>query len=81
MSEDKDNNPDKQELSSYDIKDKQEREISKVQQRVRQNKIRKILSPLGKLHNVIVHIRASPQRTAEVFEEAQIKILLNNHTR
>jgi hypothetical protein len=36
---------------------------------------------MGKVHNIVVHIRSSPQRTAEFKKEAGRSIPLNNRTR
>jgi hypothetical protein len=47
----------------------------------RNRRIRSILGPLGKLHNIIVHIRRSPQRTAEFTAQAGRRIPLDNRTR
>ena len=43
--------------------------------------MRSILGPLGKLHNIVVHIRSSPQRTAEFKAQAGRRIPLDNRTR
>jgi hypothetical protein len=41
----------------------------------------RLLGPLGKLHNIIVHIRGSPSRTAEFLHLASRMIPFDNHTR
>jgi hypothetical protein len=47
----------------------------------RGSKIRTILGPLGKLHNIVVHIRSSPIRMAEFTAQAKRRIALDNRTR
>ncbi len=71
------------ELDSYDLADDQGKGLDEPQQEQRRSKIREMLGPLGKLHNVVVHIRASPHRTTEFVEtlKAKVRIPLDNRTR
>ena len=43
--------------------------------------MRNLLGLLGKLHNIIIHIRSSPQRTKEFSDQAGRRIPLDNRTR
>jgi len=47
----------------------------------RQNKIRVQMGAMGKLHNLVVHIRASSGRTTEFVKCAGRRIPLDNRTR
>ncbi len=69
---------DDSQLQSYD--DTQHRKATDEETQKRQKSFRK-LGPLGKIHNISVHIRASPQRTQD-FKDIADKILpLDNATR
>ena len=72
------NEKDQKSLASYDEEDQQENEVNK-QERART--MRDLLGSLGKLHNIIVHIRSSPQRTKEFSDKAGRRIPLDNRTR
>jgi len=66
-------------LDSYDRQEELEGDIEQLDSRG--SKIRTILGPLGKLHNIVVHIRSSPLRTAEFMAQAKRRIPLDNRTR
>jgi hypothetical protein len=69
------------ELETYDDQEELDKEIEEQSRAERKSKIRTILGPLGKLHNIVVHIRSSPQRTAAFEKEAGRRIPLDNRTR
>lgn len=69
---------DEDELSSYE--DSKDEKIDDSETSRRRKKFR-LLGPLGRLHNVVVHIRASPQRTLQFKEEAGRMVPLDNSTR
>jgi len=66
-----------QELESYD---EQEQTGQLSNDKVKRVQFR-LLGPLGKAHNIVVHIRASPSRTAEWKELAGRMIPIDNRTR
>ena len=68
-------------MAMYDQEDQNNDEPDEVQQKERASSIRTKMGVLGKVHNIVVHIRASPQRTAEFTKEAGRTIPLNNRTR
>jgi hypothetical protein len=74
-----------QDMASYDQDDQIEEELEEDEQvekaRERGKKMREKLGALGKLHNIIVHIRASPQRTKSFETQAGRRIPLENCTR
>jgi hypothetical protein len=74
---------DLKELDSYDLAEEQCKQLDEPKQEERRSKIRDMLGPLGKLHNIVVHIRASPHRTTEFVEtlNAKVRIPLDNRTR
>ena len=66
-----------EEFQSYD--ELEERgELSNKEEIKRQFRL---LGPLGKLHNIIVHIRSSPNRIKEFLTSASNMIPLDNRTR
>jgi len=69
---------DDSQLQSYD--DTQHRMATDEEIQKRQKGFRK-LGPLGKLHNISVHIRASPQRTQDFKDLANKMLPLDNATR
>ena len=66
-----------EELESYDREEEQGLDLGK--ETTRQSF--RILGPLGKLHNIVVHIRGSAGRTSEFVSMAKRKIPLDNRTR
>jgi hypothetical protein len=68
-------------LASYETEEEQEGEDTEKKKKERGQKIRTYLGSLGKLHNIVVHIRSSPGRTAEFVENAKRRIPLDNRTR
>jgi hypothetical protein len=71
------------ELDSYDYEEERGNQLDDSQQEQKKNKIRAILGPLGKLHNIVVHIRSSPNRTKQFVDtlNAKVRIPLDNRTR
>jgi len=65
------------ELESYN---EQERDKELIDNKARRAKFR-LLGPLGQGHNIVVHIRGSPSRTAEFKELAGRMIPMDNRTR
>ena len=66
-----------EELESYD---EQEQSREPTNEEARKIKFR-LLGPLGQGHNIVVHIRGSPSRTAEFKELAGRMIPMDNRTR
>jgi hypothetical protein len=66
-----------EELESYDEQDQSKESID---EEARRTKFR-LLGPLGQGHNIVVHIRGSPGRTAEFRELAGRMIPMDNRTR
>ncbi len=64
-------------LQSYDRNEAAGREINIEAQRVRF----RLLGPLGKLHNIVVHIRGSALRTKEWIDLAKRMLPLDNRIR
>jgi hypothetical protein len=65
-----------EELESYDeLEERDLRDIEEVKQKFR------LLGPLGQLHNIIVDIRSSTNRTAEFLALATRMVPLDNRTR
>jgi hypothetical protein len=80
------NEKDFEELELYDQQDElgaSSSEKGEGERATRGDKIRALLGPLGKLHNIVVHIRGSPQRTREFTDilMARRRIPLDNRTR
>ena len=75
------NSEEEQELGSYDKQDKAEELIESSELRRRGDNIRKKMGVLGKLHNIVVHIRASPLRTQQFIDIADKMVPLDNRTR
>lgn len=76
-----------EELTAYDQEDMQveaeedsDRATQEQKKKARQDKIRQ-MGPIGKLHNIVVYIRSSGNRTAEFTQEAERRIPLDNRTR
>ena len=72
---------DEQEMVLYDQEDLLVEEPEEKKQKERANSIRTRMGVMGKVHNIVVHIRSSPQRTAEFKRDAQRTIPLDNRTR
>ena len=64
-----------------DDDDTQPEELSDKERKERELKFRTVYGVLGKLHNVVVHIRASPGRTKQFEQRAGRRIPLDNRTR
>jgi hypothetical protein len=63
-----------EELESYDEEEQQEEYINKEAIRVRF----RLLGPLGKGHNIVVHIHGSPNRTAQFVQLAGRLVPMDN---
>jgi hypothetical protein len=74
-----------QTLESYEegyLQEEEETEQSyKQQELAEEEQMRSILGPLGKLHNIVVYIRSSPQRLQDFISQAGRRIPLDNRTR
>lgn len=78
-----------EELEAYDREETERSEINveaEQQQHVRQRaqqqqRVRQQMSSLGKLHNIVVHIRSSASRTKQFVKESGGRIPLDNRTR
>lgn len=70
-------------LTAYERPREEEEEEDEYTARIQAQEIdiREELGPLGKLHNIVVYIRSSPQRTAEFVSLAERRIPLDNRTR
>lgn len=66
-----------EELESYDEEEWQEEYTDKEAIRVKF----RLLGPLGKAHNIVVHIRGSPSRTAQFVQLAGRLVPMDNRTR
>jgi hypothetical protein len=66
-----------EELELYDSQDKKGEEGDEEERKVKF----RLMGPLGKMHNVVIHIRGSTARIAEFLELAERKIPLDNRTR
>jgi hypothetical protein len=62
-------------------KDEELEPASDEKQRERGRNIRNIMGPMGKLHNQVIHIRSSANRTTWFIERAGKMIPLDNRTR
>jgi hypothetical protein len=67
-----------EELKAYD---EDERQGFQPNLEVQQQRVRQQMSSLGKLHNIIIHIRGSAIRTKSFTDEAGERIPLDNRTR
>ena len=68
-------------MESYDKEDESGEEIDEKRQKERANSIRAKMDVISKIHNLIVHIRASPNRTKEFEKYTKKSIPLDNRTR
>jgi len=68
-------------IVSYDQEDQNTEEVDEKKQKERATEIRTKMGVLGKVHNIVVHIRASPLRMTEFKQEAERTIPLDNRTR
>jgi hypothetical protein len=82
------NNKEEQLLESYDRDDEEitdldekDEKIQTEEKKTRGDTIRKTMGCLGKLHNIVIHIRASAPRTAQFLKMAGRRIPLDNRTR
>jgi hypothetical protein len=74
------NSPSEEDLQSYEAEGQKEVELTDSQKQTRRDKFR-LLGAIGKLHNIVIHIRSSSGRTAEFVESAGRRIPLDNCTR
>ena len=72
---------DEEEIGSYDEEATADEELEERRQKERATSIRTKMGVMGKVHNIVIHIRASPQRTSEFIEAAGKTIPLDNRTR
>ena len=76
------NSEDEKEMDSYDQENiEEDEEGGEKYARERASKIRTKMGVMGKVHNIVVHIRASPQRTTQFKTAAGKTIPLDNRTR
>jgi hypothetical protein len=66
-----------EELESYDNQDQRGEKEDKEERRVKF----RLMGPLSKMHNIVVHIRGSTARITEFLELAGRRIPLDNRTR
>ena len=66
-----------EELESYDAQDQRGEKEGEEERRVKF----RLIGPLSKMHNIVVHIRSSTARIAKFLELAGRRILLDNCTR
>jgi len=71
---------DEETISSYEKKEN-ERGLDESEVKERETFIRNKMGVLGKLHNIVVHIRASSNRTQEFIKNANRMVPLDNCTR
>jgi hypothetical protein len=69
-----------EELDSYDTQEFEGESLNQIQEQNRKDRFR-TLGSIGKLHNIVVHIRSSAPRTAEFIEQSGKQIPLDNRTR
>jgi hypothetical protein len=75
------NDEQEQEMESYDQEERMGEELDEKRQKERANRIRSRMGVMGKVHNIVVNIRASPNRTKEFETLAGRSIPLDNRTR
>jgi hypothetical protein len=75
------NDSEEQLMESYDREDELGEELDDKRQKERANSIRAKMGVMGKIHNLVVHIRASPNRTNEFKALSGKTIPLGNRTR
>ena len=77
------NSEDEKEMESYDEEDMEEDKEGERERYARERaaKIRTKMGVMGKVHNIVVHIRASPQRITQFKAAAGKTIPLDNRTR
>ena len=75
------NDEEEEEIGSYDEEDRSGEELDEKRQKERANQMRNRMGVMGKVHNIVVNIRASPNRTTEFKRLAGRSIPLNNRTR
>ena len=68
-------------MDVYNKEDEDEAELSEKEKKTRATNIRNTMGIMGKLHNIVVHIRASANRTQHFIKLAGKRIPLDNHTR
>jgi hypothetical protein len=75
------NNQEEAEMDWYDREELLNEQKNEKEIKERQNRIRAQMGVIGKLHNLVVHIRASSSRTKEFVTNAGRRIPLDNRTR
>jgi hypothetical protein len=75
------NDSEEQLMESYDKEDESGEELDNKRQKERANSIRAKMGVMGKIHNLVIHIRASPNRTNEFKALSERLIPLDNRTR
>lgn len=75
------NDSEERQMESYDKEDELGEELDDKRQKERANSIRAKMGVMGKVHNLVVHIRASPHRTKEFEALSGKSIPLDNRTR
>jgi hypothetical protein len=68
-------------MESYDKEDESGEEPDDKSRKERANSIRIRMGVMGKIHNIVIHIRASPNRTNAFEAMAGMLIPLDNRTR
>ena len=76
-----DNDEEEEEMDSYDRDEFSNEHQDEKKEKERRNKIRAQMGAMGKLHNLVVHIRASAGRTTDFVASAGRRIPLDNRTR
>lgn len=69
------------EMASYDKDELSNEQQSEKEEKERRSRIRAQMGAMGKLHNLVIHIRASAGRTREFVASAGRRIPLDNRTR
>jgi hypothetical protein len=75
------NDQEEQVMDSYDKEDESGEELDEKGRKERATSIRNRMGVMGKIHNVVIHIRASPTRTNKFEAIAGKSIPLDNRTR
>jgi hypothetical protein len=68
-------------MASYDKSELSNEQQDEKKAKERQSRIRAQIGVMGKLHNLVIHIRASAGRTREFVTSAGWRIPLDNRTR
>jgi hypothetical protein len=68
-------------MASYDKDELSNERPDEKEAKERRSRIRAQIGAMGKLHNIVIHIRASAGRTTEFVISASRRIPLDNRTR